>query len=69
VSDNADALARIAEVKTAIESLEGKAITVTGTREQYEQFMADRGRGLSFEDSMENIRRRFGDAIKKLGEC
>lgn len=69
MSESGDFLARIAEVKAAIESLEGKTVTVNGTREQYEQFMDARGRGLSFEESMAEIRRRYSDAIEKLGEC
>lgn len=78
--DPGDFIREIDKVRAALKSIEGKPISVRCTKAQYDEIMAkrqrdvvdlrrpDASRRMSLKDSMSNIRRRFGDAIKKLGE-
>jgi hypothetical protein len=77
--DPGDCIREIDKVRAAIASLTGKTITVNVTdRARYEEITGEHfgvdqmhpspNRRMSFKDSVENIRRRFSNAIKRLGE-
>lgn len=79
-NDDESLMREIRNARAAFESLKGKTITVDMSQARFDELMAKRQRDrtdlqlpdirrrMSFAESTRNIRRRFGRAIKRLGE-